>query len=158
MTEIERIVDQLNRAFDGEAWHGPSLLEILQGVTAEQAAARPFDEAHSIWELVLHIGAWTRAGRRRLEGDRAQLDEAEDWPAVVETSDRAWSEATEKLRSDLAQLREAISRVDDSQLDQPIVEGLSSVYVTLHGVIQHTLYHAGQIAILKKTTSERQTA
>jgi uncharacterized damage-inducible protein DinB len=158
MREVDRIVDQFNRAYEGEAWHGPSLLELLQGVTAEQAAARPLNDAHSIWELVLHIGAWTRACRRRLQGDRAQLVEAEDWPTVNDTSERAWTEAREAITQSLDELRSALSLLDDSRLDQPVIEGMSSVYVTLHGVIQHTLYHAGQIAVLKKAASERQTA
>jgi uncharacterized damage-inducible protein DinB len=158
MTEVERIVDQLSRAFEGEAWHGPALLEILKGITTEQAAARPFNEAHSIWEIVLHIGAWTHACLRRLEGDRAQLIEAEDWPVVTDTSARAWADARGAIGPGLAQLRATILLLDDSRLDQPIIEGMSSVYVTIHGVIQHTLYHAGQIAILKKAISEGQTA
>lgn len=158
MTEVERIVDQLNRAFAGGAWHGSAVFEILEGVTAEQAAARPFNDAHSIWELVLHIEAWVRAGRSRLEGDRAQLADAEDWPAVTGNSDRGWAETWDGLKQAHDELRSAISLLDDSKLEQPIIEGMSSVYVTLHGVIQHTLYHAGQIAILKKATAERQTA
>lgn len=60
MTEIQRIVDQLNRAFEGEAWHGPAVMDILEGITAQQAAARPFNGTHSIWEIVLHIAAWER--------------------------------------------------------------------------------------------------
>ena len=47
-------------------------------------------------------------------------------------------------------LVEAIANVAESRLDEPIFEGMSTVYVTLHGVIQHDLYHAGQIAMLKK--------
>lgn len=157
MTEVERIVDQLNRAFTGEAWHGPAVAEVLDGVTAEQAAAHPFPDAHSIWELTLHIAAWTRACRRRLEGDRAQLTDAEDWPPVTDTSDQSWADARGTIKQSHNELRAAISLLEDSRLDQPIIEGLSSVYVTLHGVIQHALYHAGQIAILKKAISERQT-
>lgn len=157
MTEVERIADQLKLAFSGEAWHGPAVEEILLGVTAEQAAARPFNKAHSIWELVLHIAAWLQACRRRLEGDRAQLADAEDWPGVTDTSDKAWIEANSALALARAELGSAIARLDDEKLNQPIIEGMSSVYVTLHGVIQHTLYHAGQIAILKKAISERQT-
>lgn len=41
MTEVERIMDQLKRAFEGPSWHGDSVWEILQGVTAQQAAAHP---------------------------------------------------------------------------------------------------------------------
>jgi uncharacterized damage-inducible protein DinB len=154
MTEVERIIDQLNRAFAGEAWHGPAVMEILDGLTASQAAARPLHSAHSIWELVLHIATWERACRRRLEGDRAQLSPAEDWPAVTGTDELAWRHAKEMLKQAHEELLKAVSEVDESKLDQPIIAGLSSVYVTLHGVIQHSLYHAGQIAILKKASLE----
>ncbi len=150
MTEVERIVDQSQRAFAGDAWHGPSLMAILKNVNAAQAAARPFKNAHSIWELVFHIAAWEQAGLRRLGGDRAELSNAEDWPQVVDTSEPAWAQATETLRAGHQQFQDAISKLDDSSLNQPIVAGLATVYVTLHGIIQHTLYHAGQIAILKK--------
>ena len=151
MTEIERLVDQLRRAFEGEAWHGPAVMEILEGITALQAAARPFDQAHSIWEIALHIEAWVRACRRRLEGVRTGT---EDWPTVTDSDEQAWGKTRESIKQAHDELRSAISLLDHSRLDQPIVEGMSSVYVTLHGVIQHSLYHAGQIAILKKI-SER---
>jgi len=54
-TELQRLEEQLERALEGEAWHGPSLLEVLEGVSAHQAAAHPIAGAHSIWELVLHL-------------------------------------------------------------------------------------------------------
>ena len=152
MTEVERIADQLKRALSGEAWHGPAVLELLEGVTAERAAAHPVAGGHSIWELTLHINAWLRAARQRLEGDRAQLNEAEDWPAIAATTEQAWAETKGALRQGHEELRSAILKLVDSELDQPIVAGMSSKYVTLHGVIQHTLCHAGQIAILKKAT------
>ena len=154
MTEVERILDQMNRAFEGEAWHGPAVMEILDGLKAPQAAARPLQSAHSIWEIMLHIAAWERAVGRRFKGDRAQLSPAEDWPAVNDTDEASWTRAKELLRQAHEELLKAVSGMDDSKLDQPIIEGLSSVYVTLHGVIQHSLYHAGQIAILKKALLE----
>jgi hypothetical protein len=51
-TELQRLEDQLERALEGEAWHGPSVLEILEGVSAHQAAAHPIAGPHSIWELL----------------------------------------------------------------------------------------------------------
>lgn len=158
MTETERIVDQLDRAFSGEAWHGPAVTELLTGVTAEQAAAHPVASGHSIWELTLHIEAWLRACRRRLEGERAQLTDAEDWPVVVAADERAWIQARESIKQAHDELSSAILLLDDSRLEQPIIEGMSSIYVTLHGVIQHSLYHAGQIALMKKAAYERRTA
>ncbi|HEY6230530.1 MAG TPA: DinB family protein [Pyrinomonadaceae bacterium] len=154
MSEADRIVDQLTRAFEGEAWHGPAVLEILNQTSAQQATMRPIKGAHTIWETALHITAWLRACRRRLDGDRAQLNDAEDWPAVTVSSDEAWRDVSTTMKQALDELRAAISSLDDSRLDQPIIEGMSSVYITLHGVIQHSLYHAGQMAILKKNAEE----
>lgn len=152
MTEIERILDQLKRAYEGNAWHGPSVREVLAGVTAAQAQAQPLANAHSIWELVHHIVVWESVGRRRLEGDRAQIDisSPEDWPPPDDASEAAWEQAKASLDRGHQALREAIARVPESRLDEPIFDGMSTVYVTLHGVIQHDLYHAGQIAMLKK--------
>jgi len=154
VTERERIRDQFRRAFDGEAWHGPSVLQLLNGIDAQQAAAHPIPGAHSIWELTLHIAAWESACKRRLEGDPAQLTDAEDWQPVDDTSDAAWESAKQYLLDTHRELLDAIARLDESRLDEPIIKDpntpFSSVYVTLHGGVQHTLYHAGQIAMLKK--------
>ena len=150
MREAERIADQFRRAHEGEAWHGPSLRELLQDLTAEQALARPVAGAHSILELVLHIAAWEAVARRRLAGDAAQIyNTPEDWPAG-NSSEEAWRAALKRLEEENAKLRAAILRLDDAKLDEPIYEGMSSTYVTLQGVVQHSLYHAGQIAVLKK--------
>lgn len=154
MKEVERITDQLQRAFQGEAWHGPAVMEILEGITSQQAAARPRDAVHNIWEIALHIAAWERAGVMRLQGDRAQLPTEEDWPPINEMSELAWKQTRRALEQGHEELVHAISQLDESRLAEPIVEGMSSVYVTLHGIIQHDLYHAGQIAILKKIVSE----
>ena len=154
ISEVDRIRDQFRRAFDGEAWHGPAVLALLDGVTAQQAAAHPIPGAHSIWALTLHIAAWDRAILRRLQGDRAQLSDEEDWRPIYDTSDEAWEHAKQYLIDTHQQLLQAVAAVDDSRLDQPIISNASfsssSVYVTLHGGVQHDLYHAGQIAILKK--------
>ncbi|OLE52523.1 MAG: hypothetical protein AUG51_17735 [Acidobacteria bacterium 13_1_20CM_3_53_8] len=150
MNEVERILDQLKRAFEGNAWHGPAVEEVLADVTAEQAAAKPIPDAHSIWELTLHIAAWESAGTRRLRGDRAQLTPEEDYPPVTDTSEAAWQETRNHLERTHEEFQQEISKLQDSQLDEPVLESMSSVYRTLHGIIQHDLYHAGQIAILKK--------
>lgn len=154
MTELQRISDQLKRAFEGNAWHGPSVLEVLDGITAEQASARVFPAAHTIWELALHIGAWERACRRRLQGDRAELSDAEDWPPVDDTSIEAWQQLKQRLQQGNLELRSAVEKLIEQRLDEPIIPGMPSVYVTVQGVVQHDLYHAGQIAILKKALTE----
>lgn len=154
MSEIKRINDQLKRAFEGKAWHGPSVSEVLEGVTAEQAAAHPIAGAHSIWEITLHIATWERVGRRRVqESDPIDVSDEEDWPAVEDTGDEAWQNALVELRSNHEALRAAIRGLDEARLDEIVPGTQYSVYFLLHGVIQHDLYHTGQIALLRKAVS-----
>ena len=102
----------------------------------------------------MHIEAWERACLRRLNGDPAQLTDEEDWQPINDTSDAAWESTKQQLVNTHRELLDAIARVDESRLNDPIITNstasFSSVYVTLHGGVQHDLYHAGQIAILKK--------
>jgi uncharacterized damage-inducible protein DinB len=152
MSESARIADQLRRAFDGGAWHGDSVLEILKGVTAAQAA-RPIKGAHSIWELVLHIAAWDGAVLRRLGGVAVELSDAENFPPVTDAGDAAWRAALDRVRLVHEELVAAVAALPDSRLYQmvPGKEGAHyTFYYMLHGVVQHELYHAGQIALLKK--------
>ena len=153
MSEAARIADQLRRAFRGDAWHGDSVFEILEGVTAAQAAARPIKSAHTIWELVLHIAAWDGAVLRRLGGVAVELSDAENFPSVTDTSGAAWRKALAQVRRVHEELVEAVSVLRDSRLDE-IVPGKEGAHYTfyymLHGVVQHELYHAGQIALLTK--------
>lgn len=158
-TEVQRLNDQLKRAYEGEAWHGPSLRDILADVTAEEAAARPLPNAHSIWELVLHVAAWEKAAWDVLEGRPIHVPPEKNFPAIVDTSEAAWRAALAALDAGHHALRAAIARLTDDDLGT-LVGNMDtgrrySLYVLLHGIVQHDLYHAGQIVLLKKalTTS-----
>jgi len=153
VSESVRIADQLRRAFNGGAWHGDSLFEILKGVDAAQAAARPIAGAHSIWELVLHIAAWDDAVRRRMAGVAVRLSGEKNFAPVVDRSEAAWSEAREHLRRVHEELVEAVEKFPEKSLKKqvPGKKGAHyNFYYMLHGLVQHELYHAGQIALLKK--------
>jgi uncharacterized damage-inducible protein DinB len=151
MTEIERIADQLRRSHEGNAWHGPSFQELLANVSAKRAAARPKVGNHSIWEVVHHVIAWQQVVVRRLAGETIrELSPEENWPPVPEPTDAAWSRTKADLESSYSTLRQAIARVPEERLNEPVSGKDYSVYVMLHGVIQHGLYHAGKIALLRK--------
>lgn len=96
MTEIERVVDQMRRAFHRDAWCGSSLREALDGVAFDRAAARPLKNAHSIWEVVLHVAAWKGAVRQRLAGEPVRVPEEGDWPPVAEGQCRCMGGGSER--------------------------------------------------------------
>jgi uncharacterized damage-inducible protein DinB len=151
MKESQRIADQLDRAYRGPAWHGPSLSELLAGLDAAAAAARPLPGAHSIWEIVRHLAVWNEVPRRRIEGEPLDsLPPEEDWPAVADPTPRAWREAQEALAGAHRRLAELVLGLDEARLRDPIPGSGPTVWAMLHGVVQHNLYHAGQIALLRK--------
>ena len=154
MSEIQRIEDQLRRAFEGNAWHGPAVRELLADVTAAKAAGRPIPSAHSIWEIALHMATWERVVRRRLQGETVvNLPAEQDWPPVRDSSEAAWHQAVRDLEQANHDLRAAIAQLTEARLADMAPGKDHSVYVMLHGIIQHDLYHAGQIAVLKKAQS-----
>ncbi len=154
MTSSEFLADQLRRAHSGEAWHGPSLGETLAGVTAEMARARPVPNAHTIWELVCHVAAWLPAVGRRLDGEPVELPAAEDWPAPSDGNESAWKETLAALNRETDRLQQTISKLPEELLQKQVPGRNHSVRFMLEGVIQHHLYHAGQIALLKKMVTQ----
>jgi hypothetical protein len=150
-SESVRIADQLRRAFHGEAWHGPSVREVLEGVTAERASARPLAGAHSIWELVLHIEAWTEAPRQATEGIAmpSPIRPGTDWPAAGKGSVE-WTAAKDRLFETAERLVKAVESFSEERLRETVPGRDFDFYFVFHGVVQHSLYHAGQIAMLKK--------
>ncbi|HWX55894.1 MAG TPA: DinB family protein [Verrucomicrobiae bacterium] len=152
-TECQRVSDQLRRAFVGDPWHGDPLQKLLAGITARQASARPVASAHTIWELVLHIELWTRVALEATQGvPMPKLYGTEkDWPTAADTSAAAWAAATDRLFETAEQLARAMEAFGDERL-QEAVPGRQKYdfYYLFHGIVQHSLYHAGQIALLKK--------
>lgn len=151
MTEVSRIQEQLKRAMEGGAWHGPALLELLSETPVDLAPAKPLAHAHSIWEIVLHVAAWNAAILERVEGKEIELDNEQDWPQVKDFSESAWAATVKKLRQSYEALYAGIGKLTDAKLNQRAPGRDHDVYFMLHGVIQHILYHAGQIAVLRKS-------
>jgi uncharacterized damage-inducible protein DinB len=145
------IAEQLRRAFEGNAWHGPSLLELLQDVDAAMAAAKPLPNAHSIWELVLHIAVWDAAACRRLAGEKWQPEGTANFPLVPkQATQAAWRKAVAHARRTHDVLVKTVAALPEPRLRDRVPGKRYDFYFMLHGVAQHELYHAGQIALLKK--------
>lgn len=132
-------------------WHGPALADLLDGVTAEHAAARPVPGAHTIWELVLHLTLWTEIARDRLAGSpNGEPAPGDDWPPVTDQSADAWRAAIERLKEAHRELAAETARLDDARLLARVPGKDHTVITMFHGIIEHDAYHGGQIAILKR--------
>lgn len=149
MDNPTRIRDQLRRSIHGDAWHGPALLEVLDGVTLAQANARPLAQTHTIGELVMHVTTWMRVAERRLEGLWPEVSDAENFP-VGPADEAGWTDAVAGMVAAGESLDRAVGAASEASLSQLAPHGQYSLLLMLDGVVQHNLYHAGQIAILKK--------
>jgi hypothetical protein len=163
MTESQRIVDQLRRAFSGDPWHGLPTTRLLDGLAAWEAAQRPVGGAASIWEIVLHMKAWIGEVHRRLLGGNPALPGEGDWPALGETTEDAWRDCVaaltsvhEALLADLGEFPEnrLWEVVGDRERSREVGAGVS-YYVMLHGLVQHNVYHTAQIGMLRRILNEQ---
>ena len=152
-TEISRIINLLQNTYNGAAWHGHSMMKILNKINAEQAFHLS-EDIHRICELVQHITAWRVFAIRRLIGDKQyEVSQSENWKTFNNKDAAAW----EEIKSDLAESQEALvnalNNFSDEMLDDE-VDGKAYDYYTLaHGVIQHDLFHLGEIALLAREYS-----
>jgi uncharacterized damage-inducible protein DinB len=157
MSEIDRVIDQLTREHEGDPWHGSPLRDILDGIDADAAARKPIAGAHSIWELVLHMIGWKNEVRKRLGGAPAGEPAEGDWPDIGAPTELRWRAALEALEAAHRDLVAAVRSLPEPHLfeptndprNRPLGAGVTC-YVLLHGIVQHDVYHTGQIAILKK--------
>ncbi len=154
-SELSRIAAELERAYSGDAWHGPNMSVTLKGVRAFSANVRPIPTAHSIWELVRHLTAWNDIVRRRFLGELVKVSPEQDWPPVEDTSPEAWERDIAALHKSvqtfIADIKNAGRKPNCDVILKKKVRGKThNVYVMLHGAVQHNLYHTGQIAILRK--------
>jgi hypothetical protein len=148
MSEIQRIVEQLKQAHEGEAWHGPSVGEAIEGVDATGAATRPIRAAHSIWEIVHHVRVTGEGVRAHVTGQPAP--EEPDWPTLADTGDAAWRAAVTSLKATQRALRDAVSSLPEARLHDAVPGKSHSYWYELLGLLHHDLYHAGQISLLKR--------
>jgi uncharacterized damage-inducible protein DinB len=150
-SESALIAEQLRRAFEGDAWHGPAVLELLEDVDAATAAAKLLPKVHSVWELLLHVEVWDAAALRRLDGEKFQPEGTANFPLVPKlASEAAWRKAIAHAKRTHDRLVKTVAGLPESRLRDRVPGKKYDFCFMLHGVAQHELYHAGQIAILKK--------
>ncbi len=147
--ETARIADQLRRAVEGDNWTGRNLVQLLDGLTDAQALARPIAGTHTIAELVMHVAVWLEVATRRLAGETYEpATEVEDWPLALDAA--GWVAARVRFDAAYRGLLLTLDVLTDERLTEATPGKPYTHYVLLHGIVQHVLYHAGQIALLRR--------
>jgi uncharacterized damage-inducible protein DinB len=156
-SRASQLIDEVHRAFDGDPWHGPSLMSLLRQVGAADAERHPVSGAHSIGEIAAHLTAWTNEVARRLSGFPAGSPPEGDWPPSLAATAAGWAAMTLSLTAAVANLETTVAGFPEARWSLPIVDPREPVQVTpvsyeqmVHGLAQHFAYHGGQIALLRR--------
>lgn len=154
------LLGELTRSHDGSPWHGPSRAAVLEGITPRQAAWRPAPDAHSIWEIVLHMRNWTREVIRRAQGGEPGDPVDGDWPDAPAPTAAEWRRLRASLDAAHEELVALVRAMSDEALiakvrpraDDPDGHSISHRAMFL-SLAQHDIYHTGQVAMLKRLAS-----
>ncbi|GAA4307548.1 DinB family protein [Compostibacter hankyongensis] len=154
--QIRHLIHDLQNTYAGDPWYGDSVTKILGDITPDIAFARPLPGRHAIAELLAHLVGWREFLNRRLQGDaRFAIAQTEsfDWTRTHPDPEKAWPMLLEALESGQQQIIAGLEQADDTLLDTQVPGRNYDFRQLIQGVIHHDIYHAGQIAILKKAES-----
>lgn len=148
--EIKHLVQQLKRAFEGPAWYGPAIQEVLEHFEHQDIGLR-YNGSQSPLELLLHMVQWREYAIRLLEGDTRLATDAEmTYPKVAEAGEYAWTDARIKLDNSQEKLIKLLKAFPAEKLDKTIPERDYTWSNMLHGLVNHDVYHLGQMHFLRK--------
>lgn len=150
MTEVDRILAHYERAMNGSAWHGDPVWQILDDISADEASKRGIPQAHTIWELVSHMTFGENVAAQRLAGASVETPDALNFPAMPAPTEEHWQAALTAFRESNARFREAVCQLPATQLDELTARRKRTFYQEAHGLITHNVYHAAQIALMKR--------
>jgi len=140
MSRVDTLTKELEDAYDGEPWYGDSLRQTLDGIDESRLRERP-----RIGELLAHITAWIEITNRRLDGQIFEVSNDVNFPTAG-----VWAEELARLDTAHDALLTRVAKLSDGDLDRMMPGKPHSVEFGLRGVVQHCIYHQGQIALLRK--------
>lgn len=148
--ELERIIENIDTVFRGDAWHGPSVMEIINSLPLEIVDTKQGFSKRTIAQLIFHMVAWRKFIIEKLNDniDFALKSEEENWGTTAETSKENWKSLVADLQKTHTQLIELLDSKDDSLLDNRVAGEFYDFYKLLTGLMQHDTYHLGMIWVL----------
>ncbi len=151
MGEVSRIREQIKGCYEGPAWHGPALRKILDQVSPGRRLQQ-LHNGNNIAELVFHITAWRLFVIKRLEGDgKYDVEGATNFKAIKVLNEDGWRNLLVNLDHSQERLLALMNDLPEEKLKEQVAGRSYDFYFLLHGIIQHDLYHAGQIALLNRS-------
>ena len=153
--QIQTIISNLKVVNSGEPWFGRAVYKILDEVNPETAFIKPNNTTHSLIELLWHMITWADFTLQRIEKEKINdlaAAEQSDW-RVIDPKVHTWKKGVAAFKAIHKKMIELLKKKDDTFLKEKVDYRKYDFQFLLNGLIQHTIYHLGQLAYLKKLLS-----
>ena len=150
--EVLSIIKNFETTLTGQPWFGRAVYEILQEVDVSKVNIKPNGSDHSMIVLLWHMNTWAEFVLASLENktaDEMKAIEANDW-REIDPKVHTWKKGLEQLKATHNNIIEILSKKEDSFLSEIVPTRKFNFRFMLNGLIQHNIYHLGQIAYVKK--------
>jgi uncharacterized damage-inducible protein DinB len=154
MNSVKQIAKHFRDVYFGGNWTSTSLKDVLEGITWDQATAK-VGSLNSIAALVFHINYYVNPVLKVLEGQELNASDkfSFDLPAITSNSD--WQKLVTKVFAEAELFAAQIEKLNEDKLFEDFADAkYGNYYRNLHGIIEHTHYHLGQISLIKKILNE----
>lgn len=155
MNQVTAIANQFVTIYNEEPWYGDSIAKILDGITEDSAFWEPTEGAHSIAQLVSHMIYWRQSLVKRLENDleyKSSMKSEDNWKTTKALKILGWKKLLGQLEESQNKIVNLLQKEDDSFLEKPY-SAKATMHELIKGIIQHDIYHLGQIAYVKSIFS-----
>ncbi len=148
--ELDKIIDNLDTVFRGDAWHGPSVMEFINSMPLDVVDVRKEYSKYTICQITYHLGIWRKFAIEKLNGNiKFDLVTDEDNYGTEEDITKTnWPNLVEQLKTNQEALLNKLEEFDDDLLVKLVPGQDYDYYKLLTGLIQHDTYHLGMIWVL----------
>jgi uncharacterized damage-inducible protein DinB len=150
MSETKRILSLFKEVYDGSPWIDINLTSVLQNVSAEQASNRVLKNCNTIWEITNHLIEYRLNVLQRVRGKIIETPDNNYFEPVTDTSEKNWKDALQRLSKVQKNWIEFLDKVDPGELEKVYTPNSMTYCENIDGIIQHDVYHLGQIVLLSK--------
>ena len=150
MKETKRISSLFKKLYDGSLWIDINITSVLQNISSEQASKRVLKNCNTIWEITNHLIDWRLNVLQRVQGKKIKTPGNNYFKPVTDTSEKNWKDTLQRLSGVQQDWIEFLDKVDPIKLEKVYTPNTMTYYENIHGIIQHDVYHLGQIVILSK--------
>jgi len=150
MTLTKQIAKHFREVHFGGNWTWVNLKDTLDGITWQQATTK-VHTFNTIAVLLFHTNYYVNAVLQVLQGKPLDSHDKYSFDHPPITSQADWDNMVNKALTEAEQFATLVEQLPEEKLWENIAEEKhGNYYRNIHGIIEHTHYHLGQMVLIKK--------